>query len=161
MVCPLYVGAVPEGVGLGLGLGVEKVKDAVGMATGTVTELETESDSATTTGVDAVSVGTTVERGKVILGTNEVGGTVLVAATEEADSDLTESGIAGDNGIWFVKSNDTTRVLVKLPTIQSRPKLYPFRTISCPNSIGSSTEALPECTVNQTSSSGTEVGLTP
>jgi hypothetical protein len=150
---------VPTGVGVALG--VEKVKDAVGMGMGTVTVEATESDIATTTGVEAVSVGAMVERGNVMLGTNDVGGTVLVAATEEVDIDLTESGIAGDPGMSDLKSNDTMGVLVKLPTIQSRPRLYPFRTISCPNSIGSSTDALAEYSVNQNSSSGTEVRLTP
>jgi hypothetical protein len=119
----------------------------VGIATGTVTVPETESvitesESATTSGVDTVSVGTTVDRGNVMLGTNEVGGTVLVADTDELEYDWTDSGIARDGGMSDGKLKDKTFVDVRLPTIKSRPRLYPFLTISCPNSIGSSTEAL-------------------
>jgi hypothetical protein len=84
------VGLVPTGVALGVG--VVNVRDAVGIATGTVTVPETESvctelESATTSGVETESVGRTVDRGNVMLGTNEVGGTVLVAATDELEYD--------------------------------------------------------------------------
>jgi hypothetical protein len=131
-----------------VGVGVEKVKEAVGIATVIVPVLTTDSDRATTTGVEDVSVGTIVERGKVILGENDVRA-VLVAATEEADADRIDSGMAGEYGMLDSKSKDTTVVPVKFPTIKSRPRLYPFLTMSCPSSIGSSTEALPRRQVNQ------------
>lgn len=128
---------------MGVALGVEKLREAVGIAIGTVAVEDTDSDIATTIGAEAVSVGTMVERGNVMLGTTDVGIAVLVSDTEETDSDLTESGISGDAGMSGAKSNDTIAPPVKLPTTQSRPRLYPFRIISCPFSIGSSTDALP------------------
>lgn len=130
---------------------VVKVKDAVGIATGTVRVPERESESATTTGVATESVGRTVERGKVMLGTKDVGGTVLVAATDELERDSTESGIAGDPGTSGGKANAETRCDVRFPTIQSLARLYPSRIMSCPNSMGSSAEALPSQSVNQPS----------
>lgn len=145
----MNVGAVA--VGAALVVVVANVKDAVGIATGTVTLPESESESATTTGVATVSVGRAVERGKVMFGTNEVGGTVLVAATDALEKDLTESGIAGDPGVSEGKCKAEIRCEVRFPTIQSLPKLYPFRTMSCPNSMGSSTEALLYPSVNRIS----------
>lgn len=123
----------------------------MGIATGTVTLPERDSESATTTGVEDEAVGRTVERGKVMFGTKEVGGTVLVAATDELERDSTDSGIAGEAGTSEGKANDEIDCDVRFPIIQSLARLYPFGTMSCPNSMGSSAEALPSRSVNQPS----------